>query len=72
MARARDETPESDPFFRMLPLYSALGDGVGCGRPVEHAAYLDELGRLEMPAADDSGNWLLDTTAACLDRLAAL
>ncbi|MCA8067691.1 non-ribosomal peptide synthetase/type I polyketide synthase [Burkholderia sp. AU38729] len=72
VARARDETPESDPFFRMLPLYSALGDGVGCGRPVEHAAYLDELGRLEMPAADDSGNWLLDTTAACLDRLAAL
>ncbi|VWB19871.1 polyketide synthase [Burkholderia arboris] len=71
VARARDETPESDPFFRMLPLYSALGDG-GSGRPVEHAAYLDELGRLEMPAADDPSRWLLDTTADCLDRLAAL
>ncbi|MCA3862228.1 MAG: SDR family oxidoreductase, partial [Burkholderia sp.] len=71
VARARNETPESDPFFRMLPLYSALGDG-GSGRPVEHAAYLDELGRLEMPAADDPSRWLLDTTADCLDRLAAL
>lgn len=66
----RRETVESDPFFRMLPLYGDLDGGVSLERPVEHGSYLAELARLEISLPQDRGSWLLDETMACLQQIA--